>query len=813
MILWSAPPVRIADFAVRTDLDARYQDAVLRIGVRVRNDGPADAAGHTLEAHLFDAAGQLMLVTPAATVTAGPGQEVALELVQDVRAPEKWSAEHPTLYTLLLLLRGAGGEIVEIERTRVGFRQVEIREGQLHLNGRPICIQGVNRHEHDPATGHAVSVASMRQDICLMKQFNINAVRTSHYPNDPRWYDLCDEYGLYLFDEANAESHGVWDRLAKDPEWEAAFLERAVRMVERDKNHPSVLVWSLGNESGYGPAHDAMAAWIHEHDPTRSVHYHPAGDAPCVDILGPMYPTVQRIVEMAQAPDETRPVVMCEYAHSMGNSTGNLKEYWEAIGAHRRLGGGFIWDWVDQGLLHTTAGGETGYAYGGDFGDEPNDANFCLNGLVGPDRVPHPALWEYKKVLEPVHVELVDLPAGRLRITNAYTFSSLSHLEITWTLSADGEVLQSGTLPRLDTPAGESVVVQVPLQKPALRPGGEYWLMLRFALAAATDWAEAGHEVSWAQFLVPWDGPAAPARTPAEELSALRIHQAAGEVVVQKEDFRLRFAGGRLVSWQVEGHEYLREGPRLNVWRAPTDNDEGVVGDLHMAAQWREAGLDRFVETVRTWRWACPNAQEVRVEVETLARAAGLSCGFSCRYTYVVHGNGDVLLEHEIVPQGDLPPLPRVGMRLLLPGSYEHFAWYGRGPHESYPDRKLGAAVGVYHGTVDAQYVPYVMPQEHGLKTDVRWAALTDDASYGLRVEGAPLLYVGVSHYTAADLAAARHTWELQRREEVVLSLDHQHSGLGNGSCGPGVLPAYQVEPQPYCYRLWLRPLRPGVST
>jgi beta-galactosidase/beta-glucuronidase len=807
--LWSAPPLHLRDFWARTEFDAAYRDAVLRVTARVRNDGSQDAAGHVLEAQLVDAAGKLVLAA-SLPVKVSSSREATVELDQAVRAPERWSDEHPYLYTLLLVLQGPAGQVVEVERSRVGFRQVEIRDGQLHVNGRPILIKGVNRHEHDPVTGHSVSMASMLQDIRLMKQFNINAVRTSHYPNDPRWYDLCDEYGIYLLDEANAESHGVWDRLARDPEWEEAFMERAVRMVERDKNHPSVIAWSLGNESGYGPAHDAMSAWIHAHDPTRPVHYHPAGDAPCVDILGPMYPTVQRIVEMAQKPGETRPVVMCEYAHSMGNSTGNLKEYWEAIAAHRRLGGGFIWDWVDQGLRQVTEAGEEWYAYGGDFGDEPNDANFCINGLVGPDRRPHPGLWEYKKVLEPVRVEPVDPVTGRVRIVNAYTFSTLSHLGISWDLAADGEQLQAGALPRLDTPPGESTVVTVPLQRPALRPGVEYWLTLHFVLADDTPWAERGHEVAWAQFQVPWTVPAGPALA-AADMAALDLHESAGEIVLRGADFSLRFEAGWLTSWEVQGKELLCEGPRLNAWRAPTDNDEGFVEDVKMAAQWRAAGLDRLEEQVQSFSWTRPSLQAVRVEVETLARAPDVPAGFACRYTYTVYGSSDVLLEHEVSPCGDLPPLPRVGLRLLLPGGYEHLTWYGRGQHESYADRKLGAAIGLYRGTVDEQYVPYIMPQEHGNKADVRWAALADDAGAGLLVVGMPLLNVSAHHYTAADLAAARHTYELRRREEVVLNLDHVHSGLGNGSCGPGVLPQYQVAAKPYAYRLRLRPLPPGA--
>jgi len=430
--LYAPPPLRLADYEVRTELDADYRDAILHIRTRVANhtDGATTCA---LIASLYDAQGQLVLTAPSGERQVPAGSKALLELDAPVSAPLKWSAEYPNLYTLTLALSDARGETLEVQSCRVGFRTVEIIDGQICINGMPVLFRGVNRHEHDPDTGHTVSRASMIQDIRLMKQFNINAVRTSHYPDVPEWYDLCDEYGLYLIDEANIETHGVWDRLTKDPAWKTAFLERGMRMVERDKNHPSVIIWSLGNESGDGPNHEALSAWIRDRDPTRPIHYESATGrrtyvgpetAPHVDIVSVMYPTVDQIIELAQTPGEIRPLIMCEYAHAMGNSPGNLQEYWDAIEAHPRLQGGFVWDWVDQGIRQAlprgyspgvTKEGVEWFAYGGDFGDDPNDGNFCINGLVFPDRVPHPALWEHKKVTQPVGVKPLDLLAGRLR--------------------------------------------------------------------------------------------------------------------------------------------------------------------------------------------------------------------------------------------------------------------------------------------------------------------------------------------------------------------------------------------------------------
>ena len=813
--LRAAPAVHVRDFWVRTELDAAYRDAMLKVRVNVRNTSDQDAVDCAVEAKLFDADGKPHCAEPVSgKLTVEAGGEGTLELEREVPDPEKWSDEHPYLYTLLIVLKDETGRVVQVERTELGFRTVEVKDGQLCVNGVPIVIKGVNRHEHDPDTGHTLTTESMIEDIRLMKQFNINAVRTSHYPDDPRWYDLCDRYGIYLFDEANIETHGVGDRLTKDPKWETAFVERAVRMVARDKNHPCVIVWSLGNESGYGPNHDAIADWIHANDPTRPVHYQPAERAPIVDILGPMYPSVDRIVEMAREPEETRPVVMCEYAHSMGNSTGNLKEYWEAIERYKRLQGGFIWDWVDQGIRQKTDEGEEWFAYGGDFGDEPNDGPFCINGLIGPDRTPHPGLWEYKKMLEPVRVDPVDLTIGKVRIFNRYLFSDLSGLDMSWTLTADGETLQSGDLPGLDTPAGESTPVKIPFREPELKPGTEVWLTVRFALAQDTLWAKRGHEVAWAQFKLPLAVPEAPA-VHVKTLPKIEMKESATEISVRGLDVGLTFdrSTGRMVSFRYEDRELVSEGPALNIWRAPTDNDANTWGDQKLAIRWREAGLDRLRERANAMEAVRINPQVVRVRVESFVCAPDRTEGFECVYTYTVLGSGDVVLDHRVVPSDKLPPLPRVGVRMVVPGDYDRFSWYGRGPHESYSDRKLGARIGIYGGPVDKQVVPYIVPQENGNKTDVRWASLTDSEGAGLLIVGMPLLNVSAHRFTAQDLTEARHTYELKRRDDITLNLDYAQSGLGNGSCGPGVLPKYLLQASEYGYRLRLRPLSKGTAS
>jgi beta-galactosidase/beta-glucuronidase len=928
VFLWTAPPVHIRDFGVQTQLDAAYGDAVLHVETKVRNLGQARTEGSKVLLALFDADGLAVVAEQeVGPVQAQPGEEIALTAAVPVATPSLWCDETPSLYTLLLMLVDADGAVAEVVGCRVGFRQVELKDGQVHVNGRPILFKGVNRHEHDPDTGHTISLESMIRDIKMMKRCNINAVRTSHYPNDPRWYDLCDRFGLYLYDEANLETHGVGDRLTKDPLWEHAFVERAERMVERDKNHACILVWSLGNESGFGPNHEAMARWIHGRDATRLIHYHPADAAPVADIIGPMYPSVARLIELAQVPGENRPVVMCEYAHSMGNSTGNLKEYWDAVATHKRLQGGFIWDWMDEGIRRQTAEGEEWFAYGGDFGDEPNDGSFCADGLLGSDHNPHPALWETKKALEPVCVEAVDLAAGQVRIWNRYTVLNLDRLNVSWSLTEIGpvtersvRVIQSGQLARLDVAPGDSVMVTVPVAKPAeAKAGAAYWLMLRFALAESTLWAPAGHEVAWAQFELSYAEPA-----------AIRPGDGVAGLTITESPARLRVAGkglaltvdqetGRITDYVVQGRRLLKQGPALNVWRAPTENDANTWGDQRAAIRWREAGLDRLQEqldgvtatvaadgtaevTVRgasvapiqvdflqMLRWqellarlqlfmaqmmgeaevrrlgeafhapydALPGADHAargRALVGELAnrnqigelitalyhaldgsaaapvpgkvreewgRAAGMTTEqlkaslrpksesrFDFEHTYTLYANGDLLVTTNVVCGGEQPPfLPRLGLTMTLPRQYDKLTWYGRGPHETYVDRKEGAPVGVYSGTVAQQYVPYIRPQENGNKTETRWTSLTDAGGTGLLVIAMPTMDFSAHRFTARDLEAAKHTYELQRRPEVVLNVDYAQGGLGNGSCGPGVLPQYMLLPGIFRFEVLLRPL------
>ena len=800
--LWSVPRVHLWDYNVRTALDAAYRDATLETTVTVRNRLDRAASGCTVTATLLDRETEAPMARAEAVIKVEAHGETTVTLSQPVANPAKWTAETPNLYPLLLTLRDDVGRVLQTERTRVGFRTVEIKDGQFCVNGQPVTIRGVNRHEHDPDTGHTVTEASMLQDIRLMKRLNVNAVRTSHYPDQTRWVELCDEVGLYVWDEANVESHGIWDVPANTPAWRDAIVTRVQAMVARDKNHPSVVVWSLGNESGYGPNLAEAADWIHDHDPTRPVHYHPAADAPEVDMLAPMYPPVDRLIALAEDETETRPIILCEYAHAMGNSPGGLKEYWDAIARYPRLQGGFIWDWVDQGLRRTTDDGETWFAYGGDFGDEPNDGNFCLNGVVDPDRAPHPGAWEMKKHHEPIAVEAIDLEAGALRITNQYAFRDLGHVRCVWTVKAEGETLAAGSLPSLAAGPGERVTVHLPLADVERPTGRDVILTLRFLLAEATPWAAAGHEIAWSQFWLIRAGDRP--EVARADLSFFTVEEGEKSIVLYGTDFALGFdrATGRITHWTDRGHPVIEAGPALNLWRAPTDNDAA-----RMAALWEAAGLNRLEERVETFDWM-PQAIGVnRVEVTTTAAAPGGEIVATTHYVYRIKSTGEIALTYEVELADDLPPLPRVGLRVTLPARLERFTWLGRGPHESYPDRKASARVDRWASTVSAEFEPYLVPQENGNKTDVRWATFTDAEGAGLRIEGAPTFNVSAHHHTAHDLAEAQHTHELLRRPEITLNLDIAQAGLGTEACGPGVLPPYELTARSYRGVLRLRAL------
>jgi beta-galactosidase len=703
--------------------------------------------------------------------------------IPDVRP---WSAEVPALHRLVVTLRAPDGQVVEQADRMIGFRRVEVVGRELLVNGRAVLIHGVNRHDFDPRTGRTVSLADMRADVELMKRFNVNAVRTSHYPNDPAFLDLCDEVGLYVVDEADIESHAYLDDLCHDPRYRAAWVDRVARMVTRDRHHPSVIAWSLGNESGYGANHDAAAGWLRSADPSRPIQYEGAirfdwlAGAAATDVVCPMYPPIAAIRAHADSGAQRAPLIMCEYAHAMGNSGGTLAEYWDAIESTPGLQGGFIWEWRDHGLEQRMPDGTERWAYGGDFGDVPNDGPFVLDGVTFPDRAPKPILWEYRHIAAPVRAEPgAGWPAsGRVVLENRCDFRNLSWLRASWALEADGMPIAGGELALPDIAPGERAETRLTgWELPDVRPG-EHFVTLRFHLAEPTSWAPAGVEVGWAQLPASVGGGH-------DDGDATAFDDDAG------------WTGNIPFHDGLPALPALADLPALALWRAPTDNDR--IGG--MADRWAAWGLADLR----------PRALGVEREAQAVVlraawtTAAGLEVPMTIRLSTDVRGR--VRAQQEVEIPDVLADLPRVGTLLTLRPGLESLAWFGSGPHETYPDRRRSGLVGRWASSVTEQLVPYVRPQESGGHSDVRWLELRDTSGAGVRLRFDRPHQVSVLHHSAADLDAALHVNELVPRPEVVVTVDAAHRGLGTASCGPDTLPGYLVPTGTHRWSWILEPL------
>ncbi len=810
VFLFATPAVHLRDFRFITELDEDYTNANAQLQVVLTNYADSTYQPRNLRLLLLTPAGDTLLQDRVAVEETIPvGQEMVVDATYEVPNPALWSAEQPELYQLIIAQEDAAGNTLEVISSRVGFREVEIEGGQLLVNGVPVYMKGVNRHELDPERGRVVSEELMVEDIRLMKQHNINAVRTSHYPNDPRWYALCDQYGLYVVDEANVESHQLWNEGRSpvlDTAWQSAFVARGVAMAERDKNHPSIIMWSLGNETGDGPNTQAMADTLRALDPTRPIHYESReneayGKAPSAyDVIANMYARTDQMVTFHEQ-DTTRPIILCEYAHAMGNSLGNLQDYWDVIEAHPRMQGGFIWDWVDQGLKQTTEDGTAYWAYGGDFGDTPNDGNFCINGLVFPDRTPQPELLEAKKVLQYIKIDSVSATKRQVRITNNYHFTNLNQFTARWEVLRDGQPYQQGLLGSLDLPAGESQVVTVP-SSAAPQSDAEYILTLSFHLREATPWAEAEHEVAWQQMLLSEPLPVAQT-LPASDMPSLTLENTAEQAQVKGDNFVATFKSNGLSSLIFQEKELLTGPLRPNIWRAPTDNDEGG-GDQSFAARWRAVSWDQVTFTGETLSAEVLNDQAVRVTVR-----GSLGDAVTYEGVYTVYGSGDIVLRNQYRVTEDAPPLPKVGLAVKVPATTQQLSWYGRGPHETYADRYTGAKVARYEGSVPEQYTPYVLPQENGNKTAVRWVTLTNQAGTGLFATGhGAYLNTSVHTYDLKAFDRATHTYEVEKTDDVTFNLDYAQAGLGgDDSWTPATHKEYQLTDSAYVYQLRLRPI------
>ena len=718
-----------------------------------------------------------------------------LRLVTEVCSIEPWSAESPVLYTILLELTDSEGRMVGVYRQRVGFRRVQIDGRELLINGKAVVIKGVNRHEHDERRGKTITRQGMIRDLELLKQFNFNAVRTAHYPNHPDWYDLCDEYGIYLVDEANVEAHHFYNEICRDPRYTAAFVERAQRMVQRDFNHPSVIIWSLGNESGYGPNHDAAAAWVRHADPTRPLHYEGAvrsewgqdsydfsRGARATDIIAPMYAPVEEIVAWSESEEgkaDRRPLILCEYSHAMGNSNGGIEDYVAAFKKYEGLQGGFVWDWVDQGLSQRAANGTKYWAYGGDFGDEPNDRDFCINGLVWPDRTPHPAMWELKKLFQPVEFELTfsrEPGDYSIRLKSLRDFSPLERYELHYWVARNGDAdrAQKLELPTL----GPRECREFTLSLGPLGEATESILTVSLRSADEAKLVPRGHEVAWEQWFLP----------STEKLSPrLSLWPGVGkekESNLDAQELMLVVEGG---TPKLVGPVEIK-GPTLSLWRAPTQND--LI--RHMNGQESKPGFRWMAEGLNelTGRWSSPGVAAIEGTY-----VAGDHVKARCRLSLeTVNESGWYRLEVEVELSPGLLDVPRVGLRFDLPKGFETLTWYGRGPQESYPDRGNGYPLGEWTSNVSEQYVPYIVPQEHGGHTDTRRLRLNrphNRSRFEVASRALSSFHFSALHTAPEDLEKLTHTHQVAFRDETVLIVDLFHRGIGTAACGPDCHPRY----------------------
>lgn len=822
--LYSTDDVFIQDLFARGDLDETCTDGQLNIQATI---GCVDERldEYTFEVELYDRDGVkvISLEEPQNCNAIPTGRNVGnyakedhsnniFDLSMDVPSPAKWTAETPNLYTVIAVLRDNNGKVIETTSTRIGFRRIEIKNKELLINGKAVLIKGVNRHDHDGKTGKTVSRETMIKDIKLLKQFNFNAVRTAHYPNDSMWYDLCDEYGIYVMDEANVEAHAFYNSVCRDPRYANAFLDRVMRMVHRDKNHACIYQWSLGNESGYGPNHDIAAGFVRGYDKSRLLHfegaclevwhqtlpvYEPGWGAAVNDTFSPMYPRVEHMVRWAKEVDDPRPYIPCEYSHAMGNSNGSLKEYWHAFKTVHGLQGGYIWDWVDQGLTKTDEHGVEYWAYGGDFGEKIHDFDFCINGLVWPDRTPHPALYEFKKLVQPVEVTAVNLATGRIRIHNEHCFADLTPYRAQWELLVDGRVVQAGMVGELTAAAGETQEFGLDIHAPQMRKGQECHLNVRITLKEETPWCDAGHEVAWEQFEMPFAG----AEEVQRETFEVTLEQNESQAIIRAGELELVIdtIAASIDGLNFDGKPLLETQPQLHTWRAGTDNDaiRGWTGQDHKPFyQWKAAGLcdlkpvERRVEIVR-------KGNDVVAEFIIINKAGEKT--ISHIQTVTVNNHAEILVSNKVEFDKDLPSLARVGIRMELVEGFEALEWFGRGPHENYIDRDAGAALGCYCSTVSNQYVPYILPQAHGNKTATRWFALENNSTRVLFTADSQFEF-SASHYSDEDLFASYHTNELEhkKRLQTMITIDKAQRGVGTGSCGYQPPPEYCIEPDVY---------------
>lgn len=805
--LYARPHSRVKDFCLTAGLVNHYKDGDFKLNVVLNRP----QKNQRVEVKLLDAG--LKPVYGSSKTLSGKTDTVFQvgKLFPKVFA---WNAETPYLYTMVVNTYNAKGQIMESFAHPFGFRSVEMKNGQQLINGVAIKFKGVNRHEHDPYKGRTISVASMVKDIQLMKQFNINSVRNSHYPNNYPWYALCDKYGLYQVGEANLESHGMEAHkdktLANYPDWEIPFMQRMTRMVLRDRNVTSIVTWSLGNESGYGKNFETMYHWTKKFDPTRPVQYEGGGYESVSDIYCPMYARIWALRRHVNQRDR-RPLILCEYEHAMGNSEGNFKDYWDLIYQYDQLQGGFIWDWVDQAFAKKDKNGRDIWAYGGDMGyaGVPNDSNFCANGLIAANRTLHPHIWEVKKVYQYIHFSPVPFTFNKIAVKNWHDFTDLSAYNLRWTLEADGVAVQQGEMVCPQVRPHETAVITLPLKQVAV-DDREYFLKIE----AITRKAETLIPKDFTVAMEQWQLPVEKNAVTVEKVNGrLKDISTGNEVVLRGTNFKIAFSkeNGEITTLEYNGKNLVKEGLQANFWRGLTDNDV-ANGTPERCATWAHAGERAALESIKLTENEMHTEATVVVAYNMAEQAAAL------RVVYVIRPEGAVKVTMSFTPSDkELPEMPRLGMRMILPGSYDQMTWLGRGPHENYSDRKTGAAVGLYQASVWEQYHPYVRAQETANKCDVRWVALRNSSGEGLLVTGEEPLGVSAWNFPMEDICyrpfhvERRHGGSIEKKDMVWLNIDHRQMGVGgDNTWGAQVHPEYTISPHAWTYSFTLRPLSAG---
>lgn len=841
--LLAEPKLRIADFFYQTKLDKEYKNAVLSIRPRIENLSGVEMNGCKIKAQLYDAADKAVLEQPLSKNTSDIINEIhpRLDRVKfglletTVNNPAKWSVEEPNLYKLVLSLEDSVGNLLEVKTCKVGFRSIEFRnsDSKLLINGKLTYLYGVNRPDHHPTRGKALTREDILQDIKTIKQFNFNCVRLSHYPSDPYLLDLCDEFGIMVIDEANLETHGLGGKLSQDAAWAGAYIERVSRMALRDKNHPSIIMWSLGNEAGSGPNHAAMAAWIKDFDMTKPLHYEPAMGSPkeegyidpgdprylksndhshriqnpldqyYVDVISRMYPSDYTAPLLVNQPNgDKRPIFFCEYAHAMGNSAGNLKEFWDQWRSLPRVIGGCIWEFKDQGLLKKDSAGVSFYAYGGDYGEKYFD-NFTIKGIVNADGTPKGVMWECKRIFQPINATWADSTKALIKIINRSEVSNTNAYTAMLEVREDGKLVVNKQIGGIDvSPAGEANF-SVAQWLPKMKPGAEYHLTIRFVLPKATAWAGSGFEIASNQLTI---GNRQTLTSPKVFTGSLSIKEDEAGIQLKGKDFTVSFnkANGALASYVDKGKEKIGAPLLPHFTRPQTDNDKRGWKTHRVLKQWQEAVPE--LVNISTGKFDGKNGRGIAVTSEYSL----INDSAKVTISYHVYGNGIIHVNYALAVKPGLPNMPKVGMQAGIDNAFTQIDYFGRGPYENYIDKRYGMDAGVYSQDIYRFMENYVVPQENGNRTDVRWMYLSNPATkQGLLVVADSLLSMSAWPYTENNIAMAKHTNKLKPADYITLNIDLVQMGAGGNDSWSEVaapLQQYQIKAKDYQYSFYLVP-------